>query len=163
LQFLQLLNQYYENIYFILATLFSSFTFSSCNTDDDNQEPIIEEPNHPIVEDWSLITRNAAWNPTYNFEENDIIWTFNNQNQVIIDINIDVTEQELISMLYPFHKSGIYQYVINQINNEISFTLNYIQAGYDYTLPFIINENDMTIGQLLPDDGGVEMKFKINL
>jgi hypothetical protein len=147
----------------ILATIFSSFTFSSCNNDDDNQVPIIEEPNHPIVKEWSLITRNAAWNPTYTFEENDVVWTFNNQNQVIIDINMDVTEQELISMLYPFHQSGTYQYVINQTTNEISFTLDYIQAGYVYTLPFIINENDMTMGQLLPDDGGVEMKFKMNL
>ncbi|MDG1822349.1 MAG: lipocalin family protein [Flavobacteriaceae bacterium] len=105
-----------KNTYLILIML---FVFTGCN------EEKVRHQENSIFGKWSLIRYEAGFSPIEDFSENQIIWTFNNNN--VLDVLI--SKSTIVSDRLPLNSSGKYNYTTNE--NEL--TLNSIQS-YKYEI-----------------------------
>lgn len=121
----------------------------SCNTNDDvicNQNPnpvtnnSTDEPTNELLSTWSLAKFEGGIGPTLLYNNDEIKWTFNANNNLHVEI---VTGTQLYSGI-PLNESGTYSYAssttVLTLNNTESWILN-------------INGNTMTIDQNPAADG----------
>lgn len=128
---------------------FISVFVLSCNTNDDvicNQNPnpvtnnSTDEPTNELLSTWSLAKFEGGIGPTLLYNNDEIKWTFNANNNLHVEI---VTGTQLYSGI-PLNESGTYSYAssttVLTLNNTESWILN-------------INGNTMTIDQNPAADG----------
>lgn len=148
--------------YFLsFMTLFFIFSLSACSNDDDNQP--IQPNDHPIVGKWSLISARIDWTDPHTFNQGDIIWEFND-DEVLININID--DNNLTPILYPFHVSGENaNYEINNNESQITFFIDYLQDGQtnNYAYPYEIISDTLKIGFESSSTGGVSLRTFVRM
>lgn len=134
----------------ILASIFSSFTFSSCNNDDD-KNPIVEEPNHPIIGKWSLVKVEGGFSPTTSFEVGQIIWEFkvDNAMNVLISEGVVPAENDRFTSQY----LGLnYTYSFNEEQTEITFVSNNYPNN-PQKMEFTIDSGKLYLNDNVSSDG----------
>lgn len=110
-----------------IILILSLFLSTSCSNDDDNPT---QQENSELLGTWNLV-RFEQFGPIYNYNNEEIKWTFNANDTVIVEI-IDGTEVDNSLLL---NSSGTYTYSI--VNNGI--TLN------SMLYPFEKNNNTLII------------------
>jgi hypothetical protein len=122
---------------FYLPLLLSIFTFTSC--EEENQPEIME---CSIVDSWSMTNYSIGWGGSGEFEANQVIWTFNNENTLYISLDSSIW----INPLIPFTTDGAqFNYIADSLLTIDEYSFNYEVS--DSTL--IIDDNPAADGILL--------------
>lgn len=110
-----------------IILILSIFLATSCNNDDDNST---QQENNELLGTWNLVSF-EQFGPIYNYNNEEIKWTFNANDTVIVEI-MDGTEVDNSLLL---NSSGTYSYSI--VNNGITLD--------SMLYPFEINNNTLII------------------
>ncbi|MET3733031.1 hypothetical protein [Moheibacter stercoris] len=137
----------------ILTILLSLFTILSCNNDDNPTQP--PEP-HPIEGKWSLVFISGGLNPSMNFNMEDIVWDFKNDETMNVELRIGVEPHPADTFIPPFLGSD-YTYNINTIEGEIVLT-SILYPTIHYEKNFIIDQDTLEIFEN-PGADGLYRKF----
>jgi hypothetical protein len=109
-----------------LIIIISIFLAISCN----NNDPSTQQNNHEIVATWNLV-RFDQFGPTYDYNNEEIQWTFNSNETVTVEIAVGTEVDNHL----PLNSSGIYSYSIE--NNGIFLD--------EILYPFEIINNELII------------------
>ena len=116
-----------KNMYLILAVL---FFFTSCNKEKE------QEQENSIYGKWYLLKFEPGISPTETFIEGEIVWTFKQENKLIIELGNDVSSS-------PIEPTGEYKFLVNK--NRISIG----NREFDYSK----NEDTLIISNNPSADG----------
>ncbi|MET3733032.1 hypothetical protein ABID46_002625 [Moheibacter stercoris] len=141
----------------ILTTILSLFTILSCNNDDESQQ--VQSDNQPIVGKWHLISKKAGMGDAITFLPNEVVWEFKNGNEIIRTINMEINNT-VLALLHPYHVSGSQNYYLDEVEDRVTFDLDYMPEGQNsLTYPFRIESDTLILGEQSSYDASFIYKF----
>jgi len=118
-----------------LSILCIGIAFTSCDVDENI------ETEDSIIGSWSMTEASLGWAGYQTFEENQIVWTFNNDNQMFVYLQ----DSLIINPNIPY--SSVDGAGYDFTSDSTAIIIN--DVGYDLA----VNETELIIGGNVASDG----------
>jgi|SRR5690554_7112458 len=138
-----------KTIFLTISIILSSALYISCNSNDDEPTPPVEE--NQIIGEWSLVRADLGMAGHKNYESGDILWNYTPSG------SLEITVREGVEPIDPFSTGFLGEnlsYTITEMDGET--TIRIISEEYPTllnTMRVVLDENHLLLDGNLASDG----------